>query len=62
MLLIIVTLSRLDESLGQIVSSLGERGMLNNTFILFLSDNGAAPIGKHRNYGSNWPLRGVSMT
>ena len=52
--------SRVDESLGQIISSLGDKGMLNNTLVLFLTDNGGAPVGKSRNYASNWPLRGVS--
>ncbi|XP_011502861.1 PREDICTED: arylsulfatase B-like [Ceratosolen solmsi marchali] len=54
--------ARLDESLGRIVSSLGDRGMLKNSVIVFLSDNGGAPIGKFRNWGSNWPLRGTKYT
>ncbi|KAL7303861.1 hypothetical protein TKK_0003983 [Trichogramma kaykai] len=54
--------SKLDESLGRVVSSLGDRGMLSNSIILFLTDNGGAPIGKFRNWGSNWPLRGTKYT
>ncbi|XP_014214481.1 arylsulfatase B-like [Copidosoma floridanum] len=54
--------ARLDESLGRIVSSLGDKGMLRNSVIVFMSDNGAAPIGKFRNFGSNWPLRGTKYT
>ncbi|XP_011706080.1 PREDICTED: arylsulfatase I-like, partial [Wasmannia auropunctata] len=50
--------SKLDDSVGRIVNALGNRGMLRNSLILFLTDNGAAPIGKSRNYGSNFPLRG----
>lgn len=50
----------IDESLGQLVSSLGDRGMLKNSIILFMTDNGAPTIGKFRNWGSNWPLRGAS--
>lgn len=53
--------SRLDASVGRIVHALGNKGMLRNSLILFLTDNGAAPIGKFRNYGSNYPLRGVSI-
>ena len=52
---------KLDDSLGRVISALGDKGLLKNSVILFLSDNGAAPIGKFRNWGSNWPLRGVSI-
>lgn len=53
--------ARLDDSLGRIVSSLGDRGMLKNSVIVFMSDNGGATIGKFRNWASNWPLRGVRL-
>lgn len=52
---------KLDESLGRVMSKLGDRGLLQNSVVVFLSDNGAAPIGKFRNWGSNWPLRSVSV-
>lgn len=52
----------LDESVGKIVHALGEKGMLSDTLILFLTDNGAPSIGRFRNWGSNYPLRGVRMT
>ncbi|CAL1674865.1 unnamed protein product [Lasius platythorax] len=54
--------SRLDNSVGRIVQALGSRGMLKDSLILFLTDNGAASIGKFRNYGSNYPLRGMKYT
>ncbi|OXU23546.1 hypothetical protein TSAR_005431 [Trichomalopsis sarcophagae] len=54
--------ARLDDSLGRIVSSLGDRGMLKNSVIVFMSDNGGATIGKFRNWASNWPLRGTKYT
>ncbi|KAG5322762.1 ARSB Arylsulfatase, partial [Pseudoatta argentina] len=54
--------SKLDDSVGLIVNTLGSRGMLRNSVILFLTDNGAAPVGKFRNYGSNFPLRGMKYT
>lgn len=52
--------SRLDESLGRVVAALGDKNMLKNSIIIFMTDNGAPTIGKYRNSGSNWPLRGVS--
>ncbi|XP_003696648.1 arylsulfatase B-like [Apis florea] len=54
--------SKLDESVGRIVHALGEKGMLRDSLILFLTDNGAASIGRYRNYGSNYPLRGTKYT
>ncbi|XP_020289212.1 arylsulfatase B-like isoform X3 [Pseudomyrmex gracilis] len=54
--------SRLDDSVGRIVHALGDKGMLKNSLVLFLTDNGAAPIGKDINYGSNYPLRGMKYT
>ncbi|ODM97123.1 Arylsulfatase B [Orchesella cincta] len=53
---------KLDESVGRIVAALGEKGMLNNSVVIFASDNGGAPEGYNLNYGSNWPLRGVKNT
>lgn len=52
---------QVDDSVGRIVHTLGETGMLRDSLILFLTDNGAATIGKNRNHGSNYPLRGVSI-
>lgn len=54
--------SRLDESVGRIVHALGNKGMLRDSLILFLTDNGAASVGRYRNWGSNYPLRGTKYT
>lgn len=36
--------------------------MLQNTLIVFISDNGAPTLGPSQNYGSNFPFRGVKYT
>lgn len=54
--------SRMDESVGEVVSALRDADMLDNSIILFISDNGAVTFGVHSNHGSNYPLRGVSVT
>ncbi|XP_012262238.2 arylsulfatase B-like [Athalia rosae] len=54
--------TRLDDSVGRVVASLGSKGLLKDSLILFLTDNGATPVGKFRNWGSNWPLRGTKYT
>ncbi|XP_073998028.1 arylsulfatase B-like isoform X2 [Rhodnius prolixus] len=57
-------LSKMDDSVGDIVDALSEQGMLDNTIILFLSDNGAPspPQSVYPNWGSNFPLRGAKET
>lgn len=60
--------SKLDESVGRVVAALQNRYMLDNTIIVFMSDNGApskdvtsANVNFYPNWGSNFPLRGVSL-
>uniref|UniRef100_A0A0K8S8T4 Arylsulfatase B n=1 Tax=Lygus hesperus TaxID=30085 RepID=A0A0K8S8T4_LYGHE len=56
--------SKLDDSVGELVDALRERDMLSNTIILFMSDNGAPANldALYPNWGSNFPLRGVKGT
>ncbi|XP_069692179.1 arylsulfatase B-like isoform X1 [Periplaneta americana] len=54
----------LDESVGRVVKALQANGMLENTVIVFMSDNGAPTesVVKYQNWGSNYPLRGLKTT
>ncbi|KAL3272012.1 hypothetical protein HHI36_022478 [Cryptolaemus montrouzieri] len=51
-------LLQLDQSVGLIVEKLQEQNMLENSVVIFMSDNGAQLVGDYRNGGSNYPLRG----
>ncbi|KAK3932621.1 Arylsulfatase J [Frankliniella fusca] len=53
---------RLDQGVGDVVAALRARGMLQDSVILFMSDNGAPTFGIHSNRGSNYPLRGMKET
>lgn len=53
-------LTKLDESVGKVVAALGARGLLENSIIIFTTDNGGAAAGFNDNAASNYPLRGVS--
>ena len=46
--------SSVDEAVGQVVAALEKKGILDNTLILFSSDNGGVAVGK---YTDNTPLR-----
>lgn len=52
--------SSLDDSVGRIMEALRRNDMLENSIVVFFSDNGAPSDGTHANTGSNAPLRGVS--
>jgi len=46
--------SVMDEGIGKVVAALTEKGMMDNTILVFTSDNGAY----YKSVGSNYPLRG----
>ena len=50
----------LDESVGEVMAALQEKKMLDNTIVIFTTDNGGAVNNYDLSAGSNWPLRGVS--
>ncbi|XP_042144452.1 arylsulfatase B-like [Ixodes scapularis] len=52
----------LDQSVGRVVAALQEENLLNDTILVFSSDNGALPWGFQSNRGYNWPLRGGKST
>lgn len=49
----------MDKSLGELMRTLEEAGVAENTLILFVGDNGSdAPLGGAADHGSSAPLRG----
>ena len=48
----------LDDAVGEVVDTLTAKGMLDNTVIIFSSDNG----GSNSQGASNYPLRGQKAT
>ncbi|CAF4812318.1 unnamed protein product [Pieris macdunnoughi] len=52
----------LDYSVGRLVRALADKGILHNTLIVFVSDNGAPTTGMYSNWGVNLPFRGQKQT
>ena len=52
-------ISALDDALGALIESLTSAGMINDTIIVFSSDNGGQPTAGG---ASNVPLRGAKNT
>jgi len=55
-------LYKLDESVGKVVEALQNKGILQDSIIMFTTDNGGPAAGFDVNYASNWPLKGVKDT
>lgn len=51
--------SILDKGVGAVVKALKDSGMLENTVVVFYSDNGGLTTGPKSSSASNHPLRGV---
>lgn len=47
----------MDQGIGEIIETVQKRGDLDNTFILFMSDNGGV-----KNIGDNSPMKGYKLT
>ncbi|KAL1116089.1 hypothetical protein AAG570_005584 [Ranatra chinensis] len=55
--------AKMDQGIGEVVTALKNRGMLDNTIIIFSSDNGAPTRESiFPNWGTNFPLRGAKET
>ena len=52
----------MDHGVGRIYKALERKGLLDDSVILFTTDNGGAPDGAWDNWGSNHPLRGIKAT
>ncbi|XP_017958118.1 arylsulfatase B [Drosophila navojoa] len=50
--------SKLDQSVGRVIGALARADQLENSIVIFYSDNGAPSVGMFANTGSNWPLKG----
>lgn len=55
-------LTKLDDSIGKVVEALSNNKLLENSIIVFSTDNGGPAAGFNLNAASNWPLRGVKNT
>lgn len=55
-------MTQIDRSVGKIIRTLADKDLLDDTIIIFASDNGAPTVGSLRNWGVNLPLRGKKNT
>uniref|UniRef100_A0A7M5VA97 Sulfatase N-terminal domain-containing protein n=1 Tax=Clytia hemisphaerica TaxID=252671 RepID=A0A7M5VA97_9CNID len=52
----------MDYGIGRVHDALVKTGMINNTVIIFTTDNGGPANGFDANWANNFPLRGVKAT
>jgi len=52
----------MDYGVGRIYNALRKKGILDNSILLFTTDNGGAPNGFTNNWANNFPLRGVKAS
>lgn len=55
-------ISALDEGIGNVTKALKDANMMDDTIIVFTTDNGGPAQGFNSNMASNWPLRGMKRT
>lgn len=55
-------LGYLDYGIGRVYNALVKKDMINNTIIVFTTDNGGPANGFDFNWANNYPLRGVKAT
>ncbi|XP_018331211.1 arylsulfatase B [Agrilus planipennis] len=55
-------LKHLDDSVGEVIEALERNEMLDNSIVIFSTDNGGPAAGFNINAASNWPLRGTKNT
>ena len=57
--------SNLDAAVGKILAALDQEGVLDNTLVIFTSDNGPETLNRYpastRSYGTAGPLRGMKL-
>ena len=52
----------MDEGIGNVTNALKAAGMMEETLIIFSTDNGGPADGFNGNMACNWPLRGMKRT